>query len=226
MHRHFDDELNALKEKLVRMGAIAENMVHLAIRELVERNEELATDVFAQEQTVNELHIVIDENVLKMIALRQPVAGDLRFLVMSTKISSELERIADQAVNVCQNTHFLLQSPPLKPLIDLPIMADVAKSMVRDGLESFVKKDSGLAQRVLETDDKVDAFKDQIFRELLTYMMSDAGAIHRALALILISRNLERIGDHATNIAEDVIYLVRGRDVRHHLEEKKRGGQA
>jgi phosphate transport system protein len=223
MHRHFDDELNALKEKLARMGTIAENMVHLAIRELVERNEELARDVFMQEQTVNELHIIIDENVLKLIALRQPVAGDLRFLVMSTKISSELERIADQAVNICQNTHFLLQSPPLKPLIDLPIMADIAKSMVKDGLNSFVRKDAALAQHVLETDDKVDGFKDQIFRELLTYMMSDASTIHRALALILISRNLERIGDHATNIAEDVIYLVRGRDVRHHHEQKKRG---
>lgn len=225
MHRHFDDELAALKEKLVRMGTITENMVQLAIRELVERNEALATDVFAQEKTVNELHIVVDEEALKLIALRQPVAGDLRFLVMSTKISSELERIADQAVNICQNVHFLLQAPPLKPLIDLPIMADIAKSMVRDGLEAFVRKDAALAEQVLLRDDKVDAFKDQIFRELLTYMMSDPSTIQRALALILISRNLEKIGDQATNIAEDVIYLVRGDDVRHHHEQKKRSNQ-
>ncbi|MDQ7778955.1 MAG: phosphate signaling complex protein PhoU [Planctomycetota bacterium] len=223
MHRRFDDELNALKEKLVRMGTTAQTMTHLAIRALVERDEKYCQDVFRHEETVNELNIVIDEAVLKLIALRQPVAGDLRFLVMSTKIGSELERIADQAVNICQNTHFLLQYPLLKPLIVTPLMADVVEGMVRDGLDSFVRRDAALARQVLETDDKVDAFKDQIFRELLTYMMSDPDTVHRALALILISRNLERIGDHATNIAEDVIYVVGGKDVRHHHEEKKRG---
>ena len=143
------------------------------------------------------------------------MAADLRFLVAAMKINGELERVADQAVNIAQQTGLLLKEPPLKPLIDLPAMAEEAMKMVRGSLDAYVKRDPLEAKGVIMADDKVDAYKDQIFRELLTYMMADPTSIPRALALILVSRNLERVGDHATNIAEDVIYMVQGVDVRH-----------
>lgn len=222
MHRHFEDAIAELKARLVRMGTIAETMIELAIKSLVERNASRHEELFKFEQQVNDLHIEVDERVVGILALQHPVAADLRLVVMASKIGGELERIGDQAVNICQNTQVLLQFPPLKPLIDIPIMADTARKMLRDSLDAFVRSDPALAQSVLNTDDRVDALKDQIFRELLTYMMSDPGTIQRALPLILISRNLERVGDHATNIAEDVIYLAQGRDVRHHHETRKR----
>ncbi|MBI4563312.1 MAG: phosphate signaling complex protein PhoU [Planctomycetes bacterium] len=221
MHRHFEDELQQLKDRLVHMGALAEQMIDLAIRSLVERRGDRHPRVFEIEHEVNDLHIEMDERVISLIALRQPVAADLRFLIMSSKLAGELERIADQAVNICQNTAELLKQPLLKPLIDIPLMADAARRMLREGLDAFVRRDPALAQRILDEDDVVDSFKDQIFRELLTYMMSDPGTIARALSLILISRNLERVADHATNIAEEVIYLAQGRDVRHHHEEAR-----
>jgi len=222
MHRHFEDQIAELKSRLVHMGTAAEWMIDEAIRSLVDRKQDRHPPILEREEEVNELHIEIDERVMKILALQHPVASDLRFVVMGSKMAGELERIGDQAVNICQNTVFLLQQPSLKPLIDIPLMADLARKMVRDSLDAFVRLDAGLAQKVLDTDDQVDAYKSQIFRELLTYMMSDPAAIQRAMSLILISRNLERVGDHATNIAEDVIYLAQGRDVRHHHEETKR----
>jgi phosphate transport system protein len=221
-HRHFDDLLAELRTRLVHMGATAESMIEKAIRSLLERNAGRHPEVFKQEQEVNELHIEVDERVINLLALQHPLAADLRLVVMASKIAGELERIGDQAINICQNTDALLKHPPLKPLIDIPLMADIARRMLRESLDAFVRQDSALAQKVLDADDEVDAFKEQIFRELLTYMMSDPATIPRALALILISRNLERVGDHATNIAEEVIYAVQGRDVRHHHEKKKR----
>ena len=151
----------------------------------------------------------------KLTALQQPVAQDVRFLFMASRIGGELERIADQAINICQNAAFVLEAPPLKPLVDLPIMSEIAQKMVRDSLTAMINRDVGLANQVLEEEEKVDAFRDQIFRTLLTHMMADPGTIQRAISLILIARNLERIGDHATNIAEEVIYWIQGRDVRH-----------
>ena len=222
MHRHFDEQIQELLTKLVLMGSLAESMIHSAIRVLIERNETLSAEVFAKEEEVNELQIEVDDRAVKLTALQQPVAADVRFLFMSSRIATELERIADQAINICQNTHHLLQAPPLKPLVDIPIMAEIAEKMVHDSLDALVKRDCEIAQRVLEDERKVDAFRNQIFRELLTYMMSDPGTIPRAIALILISRNLERVGDHATNIAEEVIYLVQGRDVRHRHEATTR----
>jgi phosphate transport system protein len=222
MHRHFEEKFAELKGRLVHMGTSAEWMVDEAIRSLIERKAERHDAVFTREEEVNELHIEIDERVIALLALEHPVATDLRFVVMCSKIASDLERIGDQAVNICQNAAVLLQHPPLKPLIDMPMMAGIAGKMLKQSLDAFVRGDAALAQEVLNTDDQVDAFKDQIFRELLTYMMADPATITRALSLILISRNLERVGDHATNIAEDVIYLAQGRDVRHHHEEKKR----
>jgi phosphate transport system protein len=222
MHRHFEDQLQQLKARLVTMGTAAESMIERAVKSLLERDAGRLPEVFKTEQEVNELHIEVDERVINLIALHHPVAADLRMAVMCSKIAGELERIGDQAVNICQNTTELLRYPPLKPLIDIPLMAEIARRMLRESLDAFVRQDTVLAQKVLNTDDEVDAFKNQIFRELLTYMMSDPGTIPRALALILISRNLERVGDHATNVAEEVIYAAQGRDVRHHHEETKR----
>ena len=222
IHRHFEDQLNELKGRLVTMGTAAESMIERAVKALLERDSARLPEVFQTEQQVNELHIEVDERVINLIALHHPVATDLRMAVMCSKIAGELERIGDQAVNICQNTTELLRYPPLKPLIDIPLMAEIARRMLRESLDAFVRQDAVLAQKVLNTDDEVDAFKNQIFRELLTYMMSDPGTIPRALALILISRNLERVGDHATNVAEEVIYAAQGRDVRHHHEETKR----
>ena len=222
IHRHFEDQLQELKGRLVTMGTKAESMIERAVKALLERDSARLPEVFRTEQEVNELHIEVDERVINLIALHHPVATDLRMAVMCSKIAGELERIGDQAVNICQNTTELLRYPPLKPLLDIPLMAEVARRMLRESLDAFVRQDAALAQKVLHTDDEVDAFKNQIFRELLTYMMSDPGTIPRALALILISRNLERVGDHATNVAEEVIYAAQGRDVRHHHEETKR----
>jgi phosphate transport system protein len=197
-------------------------MIQIALRGLIERDESLAAEVFLKEDQVNDLQMEIDDRAVKLTALQQPVAGDVRFLFMSSRIASELERIGDQAVNICQNTHHVLQAPPMKPLVDLPRMGEIAEAMVRNALEALVARDCGPADRVLDQEKDVDAFRDHIFRVLLTYMMSDPGTISLALALILISRNLERVGDHATNIAEEVIYLVEGREVRHRRESKAR----
>jgi phosphate transport system protein len=215
MQRQLDEKMQELLQRLMLMGRLAEAMIQLALRMLVERNPKLEAEVFSREEEVNALQIEVDDRAVKLTALQQPVASDVRFLFMASRIASELERIADQAVNICQSAEMLIQAPPVKPLVDLPIMAGIAQGMVRDCLEGLVDKDCARADRVLEEEKKVDALRDQIFRELLTYMMSEPATIPRAIALILIARHLERIGDHATNIAEDVIYLVKGRDVRH-----------
>jgi phosphate transport system protein len=222
MQRHFDEKIQELLEKLMVMGSLAESMIQSALRTLIERDETLCDEVHRKEMEVNELQIEVDDRAVKLTALQQPVGTDVRFLFMASRIASELERIGDQAVNICQNAHHVLEAPPLKPIVDLPMMGDIAERMVRDSLESLVKKDCRLANHVLEEEKKVDAFRDQIFRILLTHMMADPGTIQRALGLILISRNLERVGDHATNIAEEVIYLVEGREVRHRHEMKTR----
>ena len=213
--RLFDKDLGELKKKLLRMASIAEIMIDQAIKELVTRDEQAAVQVPQYEDELNRLQIEIDEAALTLLATQQPVATDLRFIFATAKINSELERIGDLAVNITQNVHVLAQQPPLKPLIDIPRMAELARKMVKDSLDSFVKQDVSLAQAVILTDDQVDDLRDQIMRELLTYMMADAKAIERALALILVARHLERIADHATNISEDVIYMCQGRDVRH-----------
>jgi phosphate transport system protein len=222
VHRVVEEQLAQLRDRLVHMGSLAEVMVDSAIRSLVEHRTEGHAKVFKLEEEVNNLHIEIDERVIEVLALHQPAASELRFTIMCSKIAGELERIADQAINVCQNTAQLVKHAPLKPLIDIPMMAAAARRMLRESLDAFVRRDVDLASQILNEDDEVDAFKNQIFRELLTYMMADPGTITRALSLILISRNLERVGDHATNIAEEVIYLVQGRDVRHHHEQRRR----
>jgi phosphate transport system protein len=220
--RQFDKQLEELKKKLVRMAALAETMIDKTINELVSRDERLAEKVPQYEEELNRLQIEIDDAALTLLATQQPVATDLRFIVAATKINGELERIGDLVINITENVHILAQQPELKPLIDIPRMADLARKMVRDSIDAFLRGDPLLAQSVIMTDDQVDDLKDQVLRELLTYMMADPKAIQRAIALILISRHLERIGDHATNIAEDVIYMTQGRDVRHPRTPKER----
>lgn len=197
------------------MGSMAEAMIQGAVRSLIERNESYTRDVFEKERQVDQLQLEIDETAVALMALNQPMAADVRFLFAASRITSEIERIGDQAINICQNARYVLQFPPLKPMVDIAIMSDIAEKMVRDVLAALVERNVALAEKVIECEDQVDAFKDQVFRTLLTYMMADPGTIQRALSLILLSRNLERIGDHATNIAEEVIYLVQGRDIRH-----------
>jgi phosphate transport system protein len=214
--QHFEAERQALRNQLLTMGALVEDRVHRAIQSLVERREEEAQRIIATDKEINDLQIEIDDRCLKLLALQTPLAVDLRLITSAMKINADLERVGDQAVNIAENVLQLLPHPPLKPLIDIPRMADIAARMVRDALDSFVKGDAELARDVLRRDDEVDGLKDQLFRELLTYMMADPGTIPRALALLLISRHLERIADHATNIAEDVIFIAEAKDVRHH----------
>ena len=213
--RRFDKELGVLKNKLLHMAAIAETMIDRTIRELVDRDESVTEAVYKYEEELNRLQIEIDEEAMALLATQQPVAVDLRFIFAASKINSELERIGDLAINITECVHTLLQHPPLKPLIDIPRMADLARKMVRESLDALVKDDVLTAQSVISADDQVDGLKDQVIRELITYMISDPKSIERALALILIARHLERIADHATNIAEDVIYMTQGKDVRH-----------
>jgi phosphate transport system protein len=220
MERQFDHDLQELKERILYMGSLAETMIHIAIKALVDRRPDFGKDIARQEYDVNKLHIEIDDRAIKMIALHQPAASDLRFLAAAMKINSDLERIADQAVNISETTEYLLQEPALKPLIDVPRMAEIASKMLKDALDSFVNRDENLARSVLVRDDEVDELKDQVFRELLTYMISDPATIKRGLDLILIARNLERIADHATNIAEDVVYVILGKDIRHGEERE------
>ena len=211
--------MQALKSQLLTMGGLVENRIHRAVDSLIHRKEIEAQKVIESDVEINDLQIEIDERCLKILATQTPVAVDLRFIAAAMKINSDLERMGDQAVNIAENTLKCLDKPPLKPFIDLPRMAALAQEMTRDALDAFVRRDAELARDVLRRDDVVDDLKDQVFRELLTYMMADPGTIERALSLILISRNLERVADHATNIAEDVIFLVEAKDVRHHRAE-------
>ena len=219
MRRHFEEQIAECNTQLAHMGAVAERMIGKAIQGLLDRSAVGHDEVFRHEDEINSLHIEIDERVISALALQHPVATDLRLLVMATKIAGELERIGDQAVNICQNTATFLQHPPAEILSNIPKMADLVREMLRESLEALARRDVELAQKVLNTDDQVDDFKDQVFFQLLGNMMAEPATIPRALALILVSRNLERVADHATNLAEEVIYAVQGRDVRHHREE-------
>jgi phosphate transport system protein len=224
MERHFEVELHALRDRLLAMGSLAETMIHKGIKALVDRDEGLVQVVLAHEEEMDLLCIEIDDRCFTRLALQQPMASDLRFLVSGIKINSDLERIGDQATSIALRARSLIAQPQLKPLIDIPRMATVVQEMVRNSLDAFVRQDAELARNVIDRDDEVDNLRDQIFRELLTYMMGDPATIPRALDLILISRNLERIADHSTNIAEDVIYIVRGEDVRERGDKELRKG--
>jgi phosphate transport system protein len=201
------------------MGGLAEDRVRSAVQGVVERDAALVERVLAGDTPINQLHIEIDNRCFRMLALYQPMAVDLRAIVSAVKINTDLERVGDLAVNIAEAVRRYMRHPPVKELIDIPRMAEIAQHMLRDSLDAYVRRDTQLAHAVLNEDDKLDALKQQVFRELLTYMLQDPSTIEPALDLILISRHLERIGDHATNVAEDVIFMVSARDVRHHAGE-------
>jgi phosphate transport system protein len=215
MPRHFHEELNQVKQKTLRLGSLVEDMVERAVTALVERDPVLAEETIATDQKVDTLEVEIDEECIRLLALYQPAAGDLRFVTTAMKIATDLERSADQAVNISQRAIELNEEPQLKPYIDIPIMSQLSQKMLRDCLDAFVRRDVDLARAVIESDNRVDALKNQVFRELLTFMMEDPRTITRAIGLILVSRHLERIADHATNIAEMVVFLVEGKNIRH-----------
>ena len=220
---HFQEELDQLKARLLEMGGLAEDRVRSAVKALVDRDPALVEQVLGGDGPINQLHIEIDSRCFKLLALHQPMAVDLRAIVSAVKINTDLERVGDLAVNIAEAGKRYLQHPPVKPLIDIPRMGELAQKMLRDALDAFVRRDMALAEAVLAADDTLDGLKTQIFRELLTYMLQAPDTIEPALDLILISRHLERIGDHATNVAEDVIFILSAKDVRHHQSDSARG---
>ena len=213
--RHFQEALGELKERLLTMGGLAEQRVSQAITGLVNGDADLIERVISGDEPLNQLHMEIDNRAFTLLALHQPMAIDLRAIVAALKINSDLERVGDLAVNIAQAGRRYLRHPPVKPLVDIPRMGDIAQRMLHNALDAFVGRDTLLAQRVLEEDDVLDELKTTVFRDLLSYMLEDRATVEPSLDLILISRHLERIGDHATNIAEDVIFMVSARDVRH-----------
>lgn len=215
MERHLDQDLDRVRQMLLKMGGLTEDMVAKATQALLDRDNALCKEVIDGDRAVDQLEMDIDEVCHSLIGRKQPTASDLRFLVAVMKINGDLERIGDSAVNIAQSVVQVNDQPPLKPYIDLPRMSQLVQEMVRQALDAFVRKDAALATAVCKADDEVDGFYKQLFRELLTYMIEDPKTVSRALHLLLISRNLERIADHATNIAEDVVYYVEGRDIRH-----------
>jgi phosphate transport system protein len=215
MERHFEADFRSLKQRILIMGGAVEASIEEATRALQERKAERFSRVFELESTINLAHIEVDEACVNLLARQSPLAADLRFVVAVIKINTDLERMGDQAVNIAYNGRSYLEHPALKTLVNIPKMAEEVRLMTREALDAFVKQDRALAQDVLNRDDSVDRSKNEIFRELTKLMMSEPETVPQALNLILIARNLERIGDHATNIAEDVIFAVSGDDVRH-----------
>jgi len=213
---HFREELEALQGRLLEMGGLAEERVRAAVHGLVSRDGSLFDRILIGDEPINQLHVEIDNRCFRLLALHQPMATDLRAIVAAVKINTDLERVGDLAVNIAEAGKRYITHPPVKQLIDIPKMGDIAQAMLRDALDAFVKRDISLAQQVLNEDDRLDGLKTQVFRDLLTFMLKDQGTVEPALDLILVSRHLERIGDHATNIAEDVIFMVSALDVRHH----------
>jgi len=217
--RQFSVELEELHEKVLQMGGQVESAIHRSVRALVERDSEIARQVLRDEARINTMEIEIDNLTTRLFALRQPMAKDLRFLTAAMKINTDLERMGDLAVNIAQRALSLVTMPAVKPLIDIPRMAQLVESMLLRALDAFVKNDADVARSVLTADDEVDALRDAVYTELVSYMQKDPSTVPAAVDLIFVARNLERIADHATNIAEDVVFLVQGVDVRHHASE-------
>jgi phosphate transport system protein len=219
MQRHFEEDFQALAQELLTMGGHCERMIQASVKALLERDLTHSAQVLKWEEQVNTLHIQIDDHCMHLLALQNPVASDLRAVIAALKINNDLERIGDQACNITQNTVDLLKSSGLRLPDELARMTEAAQSMVRIALDAYVKRDAGLAQHVLTLEDQVDSYKDQVFNRELAEMTQNTVAVPRGLDIILIARNLEKIGDHATNIAEDVIFMVKGKDIRHHRQE-------
>lgn len=211
----FDEELQHLKEKLLKMGSLVEDAIKNSIHALVDRDNLLAQKVIDNDRLVNTLDVEIDEESIRLIALRQPKATDLRFITMAMKITTDLERMGDFAVNIAERAIELNEEPVLKPYIDIPKMRAIAQGMIRDALNAFVKKDKQLAMDVIMRDDQVDDLKRDVLQELALFMAQDPSTVSRAMKVSFVAQYLERVADHATNIAEMVIYLVDGKIIRH-----------
>ncbi len=217
--RHFEQELDQLKGKLLEMSALVESAIYWSVQGVVEKNQGLAEQVLRNEARVNKLEIEIDDRAIGLLALQAPLAADLRLVTAAIKINNDLERMGDLSVSIAQSAIALMQEPMIRPLIDIPHIAGLAQGMVRKALDAFVNRDAELARSVLHSDDAVDNMRTASYHELISFMEENPGQISQALYLLSVVRNLERIADHATNIAEDVMYLVKGIDVRHHNEE-------
>lgn len=222
--REYEGELRRLRERLLLMGAKVEEMIESSIRALVSRDSPLAQEMIARDKQINRLEIEIDDACLRILARRQPVASDLRFITIALKLVTDLERIGDLGVNICERVLELNEEPPLKPYLDLPRMAEVAQGMVRDALDAFVAGDAARAEQVIARDSALDSYYADIFRVLLTYMMEDPRNIYRATRVQSIAKYLERVGDHATNLAEMVVFMVGGKDIRHTGSGKGQSG--
>ncbi len=218
--RHFEQELERLKSKLLEMSALVENAVYRSVQGVVEKNEELAQQVLKNEGRINQLEIEIDDMAIGLLALQAPLAADLRLVTAAIKINNDLERMGDLSVSIAQSALALIREPLIRPLIDIPHIAGLAQSMVRKSLDAFVNRDGEMARSVLASDDAVDNMRTASYHELMSFMEKNPRQIPQALYLLSVVRNLERIADHATNIAEDVLFLVKGIDVRHHNEER------
>jgi len=218
---HFREELDELQRRLLEMAGLVESSIHQSIVALVHRDEQAAKDVLWKEAQINQKDLEIDEFATRLLALYQPMARDMRFLTAVIKMNGDLERMGDLAVNITERALSLMQEPPVKPLIDIPRMASLAEAMVRNSLDALVKRDESLARTVLVSDDEVDHLRDAVYKELVTFMQEQSTTIPRAIDLMFIAHNLERIADHATNIAEDVLFLMKGIDVRHHAEQRQ-----
>jgi phosphate transport system protein len=219
MERHFDQDLEALKSHLLLMGGHAESIVQKSIEALKRRDPALARQVLEDDRLIDRLEIETDERCVELLALHQPMASDLRFLTAALKISNDLERVGDHAVNIAGSALRLCEDPPLKPLVDIPRMAQLAAGMLREALDAFVWRDAETARRLVRRDDEVDALNRQLFRELVSFMIEDPRAITRAMELVLVARNLERVADLATNIAEEVVFIAEARIIKHHAEQ-------
>jgi phosphate transport system protein len=219
MHRHFDEELQDLKKLLLQMGALVESQIQGALRALAERNSSLASQVIDNDHRVNALDVKMDEDCLRLLALHQPAARDLRFITTAMKIATELERMSDLAENICERAIELNEEPQLKPYIDIPRMANWTLRMVKNSLDAFVQYNADLARKVCEDDDFVDDLTEQLFRELVSFMLENPKTITRAIRLTFIGKYIERIADHATNVAELVVYMVEGKIIRHAASE-------
>ncbi|MDZ7339562.1 MAG: phosphate signaling complex protein PhoU [candidate division KSB1 bacterium] len=223
MERHFHEQLQELRATLTQMASMVEGAINKAVESLIEREKAMAEAVIAGDEAINDLELAIEDQCLKLLALHQPMAVDLRFITSAIKINNDLERMGDHAVNIAERSLALCEQEQLKPLIDIPRMAVLAQQMVKDSIHSFVTGDVARARAVCVRDDEVDKLDDQVFRELLTYMAEDPRTISRALHLIIISKNLERIADLSTNIAEEVIFIYEAHTIKHHAEEKGKG---
>jgi phosphate transport system protein len=219
--RHFEEQLDQLRKRLLEMSGLVEAAIYHSVQGLVQKDEDQARQVLRNESRVNQMEIEIDDLATRLLELEQHVATDLRFITAATKINNDLERMGDCAVNIAERAISLIQESLTRPLIDIPHMANLAESMVRKALDAFVKKDAALARSVLMSDDAVDELRDAVYSELISFMQKDPTTVKEAVALLFVARDLERIADHATNIAEDVLFVVEGVDVRHHAETRR-----